>query len=316
MLLMGSKALLCFDKSYICPDVKRHWDTDIICTPEEYAEFERSFSGEKEIKQNPNGKNIAILSREKGIFDFELALPDSTGLSLMNLVKECGLGKIVDKKLDMWAVNPDVVFALKKSHRFLKDSPHFMKTMLDFRYLRDVKNCKVPDALHDWYTQRTKSTYFYKHPNLNVTKADFFKDDGIKYVYDHDSIHEAIKNLEHPAYWYFKEEKAEVKCSKKIFDEQTEEVKLYSVLEETCVLALERSQIPNRYKPVWSPKKSFDFALFKLCTSISSGWWRSYAYENYFKIKSLYDPNYTKIFFEKADAGLVKPYIKTTNQIY
>jgi len=316
MLLMGSKSLLCYDKSYICPDVKRHWDTDIICTPEEYSKFEQTISGEKEIITNPNGKNIAIKSKDKGIFDFELALPDSTGLSLIHLVKENGLGKIVDKSLDMWAVDPNVVFALKKSHRSLKDSPHFMKTMLDYRYLRDEKKCSVPEVLTEWYKQREKSTYFYRHPKLNVTKADFFNDDGIKYIYDHDSIHEQIKHLEHPAYWYFKEEKAEVKCSKKLFDEQTEEIKLYSVLEETYVLALERSQIPNRYKPVWSPKKSFDFALMKLSTSISSGWWREYAYENYFKVKSMYNPNYTKIFFEKADEGVVKPYTKTTNQIY
>ena len=313
---MGSKSLLCYDKTYICPDVKRHWDTDIICTPEDYAKFEHSIPGEKKIVLNSNGKNIAILSKEKGIFDFELALPGSSGEALINLVKEHGLGKLVDKTLGMWAVNPDVVFTLKKSHRFLKDSPHFMKTMLDFRYLRDIKKCSVPDVLTYFYHQRKKETYWYKHPNLNVKKDDFFKDDGIKYVYDHDSIHEAIKNLEHPAYWYFKEEKAEVKCSRKLFDEQSEEVKLYSVLEETCVLALERSQIPNRYAPVWSPRRSFDFALFKLCTSISSGWWRNYAYENYFKVKSMYSPNYAKNFFEKADAGLVKPYIKNTNQIY
>lgn len=313
---MGSKSLLCFDKSYICPNVKRHWDTDIICTPEEYFEFERSISGEKKIVPNSNGKNIAILSKEKGIFDFELALPDSTGLKLIDLVKEFGLGKIVDKSLNMWAVNPNVVFALKKSHRFLKDSPHFMKTMLDYRYLRDEKKCFVPEELNEWFKEREKSTYNYKHPNLNVKKADFFNDDGIKYIYDHDSIHEAIKHLEHPAYWYFKEEKAEVKCSRKLFEAQTEEVKLYSVLEETYVLALERSQIPNRQTPVWSPRKSFEFALFKLCTSISSNWWREYAYENFFIVKSMYNSNYTKLFFEKADAGLVKPFVKITNQAY
>jgi len=314
MLLMGSKALLCYDKSFICPTVKRNWDTDIICTPEEYNKFEQYITGEKKIIPNPNGKNIAIISKEEGIFDFELALPDSTGLDLINLVKKYNLGKLVDKSLDMWAVDPNIIFTLKKSHRFLKDSPFFMKTMLDYRYLRDEKKCYVPEQLSDWYIKREKATYSYKHPNLNVKKSEFFNNDNIKYLFDHDSIHENIKKLEHPAYWYFKEEKAEVKCSKKLFEAQTEEVKLLSVLEETYVLALERSQIPNRNKPVWSPKKSFDFALFKLCTSISSGWWREYAYENFFKVKSMYDDNYAINFFKKADAGLVKPFVKLTNQ--
>lgn len=313
MLLVGSKALICYDKKYICPNAKRHWDTDIICSYEDYQKFEQTISGEKKIIPNKNGKNIAIISKEKGVFDFEIALSGSSGELLIQLVKEHQLGKLVDKRLDMYAANPNVVFALKKSHRFLKDSPHFLKTMYDFKYLRDEMGCSVPEILKEFYTKREKDTYNYSHPKLNVTKNDFFQD---TYQYDHDSIHEQVKMLEHPAYWYFKEEKAEVKCSRKLFEEQTEEVKLYSVLEETYVLALERSQIPNRHKPVWSPKKSFEFALFKLCTSISSGWWRNYAYEQFYKVKEMYNPEYASNFFKKADAGLVKPFSKITNQVY
>lgn len=310
---MGSKALICYDKKYICTNVKRHWDTDIICSYEDYQKFEQSIPGEKKITKNPNGKNIAVISKEKGIFDFEIALNGSTGESLIYLVKEHGLGKLVDKQLDMYTVNPEVAFTLKKSHRFLKDSPHFMKTMLDYRHLRDEMNCKVPEVLNEWYVKREKDTYNYSHPKLNVTKNEFFQD---IYQFDHDDIHRHVKHMEHPAYWYFKEEKAEVKCSRKLFEQQPEQTKLYSVLEETYVLALERSQIPNRYKPIWSPKKSFEFALFKLCTSISSGWWRDYAYENFFKVKSMFDTKYAENFFKKADQGLVKPFEKLTNQVY
>lgn len=313
MLLIGSKALKCYDDKYICPNVKRHWDTDIICSYEDYQKFEQTITGEKKIIPSNKDKNIAIISKEKGIWDFEIAHPGSSGALLVDLVKEHGLSKLVDKTYDMWAVNPDIAFALKKSHRFLKDSPHFLKTMYDFKYLRDKMGCKVPEVLNEWYVKRTKETYNYSHPKLNVSKADFFKD---IYKYDHDSIHENVRHLEHPAYWYFKEEKAEVKCSKKLFEQQSEEIKLFSVLEETYVLALERSQIPNRNNPLWSPKKSFEYALFKLCTSISSSWWRDYAYNNYFNVIQLYDPKYAENFFKKADAGLVKLFNNITDQVY
>lgn len=313
MLLIGSKSLKCYDDKYICPNVRRHWDTDLIATYEEYQKFEQTIPGEKKIIPSNKAKNIAIISKEKGIFDFEIAWDNSSGKMLIDLVKEHGLCKLVDKTHDMYAVNPDVVFTLKKSHRFLRNSPHFLKTMLDFKHLRDEMGCKVPEVLNEFYVKREKDTYNYSHPKLNVSKNEFFQD---VYQWDHDSIHEQIKHLEHPAYWYFKEEKAEVKCSKELFNKQPEEVKLYSVLEETYVLALERSQIPNRNNPVWSPKKSFDYALFKLSTSISSGWWRSYAYEQHFKVKSMYNPEYAKNFFIKADAGLVKPFSKITNQVY
>lgn len=71
-------------------------------------------------------------------------------------------------------------------------------------------------------------------------------------------------------------------------------VQLYGVLEEAYVLALERHQIPNNFKP--DPKASFDIALEKICTSITSGWFREFAWENYYKVQELYSPNYVTKF--------------------
>lgn len=308
MLLVGSKALKCYDDKYICPNVRRHWDTDLIATYEEYQQFEKTISGEKKIIPTNKGKNIAIISKEKGIFDFEIAWTDSTGAMLIDLVKEHGLGKIVDKTHNIYAVNPDVVFTLKKSHRFLKDSPHFLKTMLDFKYLRDEMNCKVPEVLSEFFIAREKSTYWYKHPKLNVSKDDFFKDDGIPYKFDHDTIHLSVMLNDKPAYEYFKEDLAEVNCSKEKFMACPEHIKLSAVLEEAYVLALERSQIPA--PGVWTPKKSFEYALMKISSSITSGWFRNYCYENHFKAKELYNPEYVNKFWIDVDSGLVKPFQK------
>ena len=304
MLLVGSKALKCYNSKYICPKVKRHWDTDIICTYDEFQKFEQSIIGGKKIIKTNGDKNIALLTKEKGIFDFEIALDGSSGLDLINLVKEHALGKLVDRSLNMHAVNPDVVFTLKKSHRFLKNSPHFMKTMLDYKYLRDECGCKIPEALSEFYKKREKETYNYSHPKLNVSKKEFFAD---IYKHDHDSIHEAVKHLDHPAYWYFKEEKAEVKCSKLLFEAQPDQVKIYSGLEEAYVLALERSIIPSG---IWSNKKAFMFALEKLSSSISSGWYRNFIYERFDDIASQYNDNYVNRFNKALDEGIVKPFVK------
>lgn len=199
----------------------------------------------------------------------------------------------------------DILYLLKMSHRYLKNSPHFDKTRQDILLMRSL-GAKIKPEHKDFLKARSKATYNYPHPKLNVDKKDFFKGDAIGYVYDHDSIHEAIKHLSYPAYTYFKDDKAEVFCSKSKFFSLEESYRLLAVLEESYVLALERSQIPYRGKI--SPDKSFKIALTKVCTSITSGWFREYAWEHWDEVYKLYDPNYAEKFFSLADSGLVKSY--------
>lgn len=74
------------------------------------------------------------------------------------------------------------------------------------------------------------------------------------------------------------------------------------------MLALERSQIPHPGK--WTPEKSFMFALEKVCTSITSGWWREYAWEHHEDAVSLYESartDYVDRFKQALAAGVVRP---------
>src|ERR1700748_1315612 len=156
MLLVGSKALKHYGDQYLCPDVKRTWDTDLIATYDEFIKFKNKITLPKKIIPLNKGKNIALVVKESIPYDFEIAWENSSGELLMKLVKEYNLAKIVNEEDDVWAVNPDVVFTLKKSHRFLKDSPHFLKTMRDYKFLRDNCECKVPEVLDadNFYKQR------------------------------------------------------------------------------------------------------------------------------------------------------------------
>ncbi len=307
MLLIGSKALQIYGEQYLCPTVKRTWDTDFIATYDEFQKFKNNLSGPKKIIPLHKGKSIALITKEHGIFEFELAWENSTGEQLIRLVKENNLSKLIDVGNDIWVVNPDVVFALKKSHRYLKDSPHFLKTMRDYKWLRDQCGCKVPEVLEkEFIKEREKATYWYKHPKLNVSKDDFFKDDNIKYIYDHDTIHLSVKLLDKPAYEYFKEPGSEVKCSKVLFNQLPEKTKLAAVCEESYVLALERSQIP--FPGTWTARKSFEYALMKIASSISSGYFREYCYEQYDKALTMYNDNYVNKFWDDVKSGLVKPF--------
>jgi hypothetical protein len=202
---------------------------------------------------------------------------------------------------------------LKMSHRFKKNSTHFAKTMADIKLLRwHLALGALPVLSKEqkkWLKKREKETYNYKHPRLsNVTKKEFFNDDGIDYRFDHDSIHEAIKRLERPAYDYFKDDTQEVATSRELFEACNLTIRLTAVLEEAYVLSLERCIIPYDVKEPARRRWAFDYALEKVCTSITSGWFRDFAWENYQNVKDMYDPEYVERFFNAVERGEVKPY--------
>lgn len=309
MLLIGSKALKYWsDQLGFQMHRKPGRDTDYIATMDQIKAFlvDLKPNAVRQIDEN----HLAAFKGPRDnpeIYEFEIAWPGSTAEELLNHFHGVdGAG--------LWVASLPALLGLKHSHRFKKDSPHFHKTMADWRFLRSkvaelqIGRTNITDDPFwgPWIKRREKETYTNSHPKLNVTKKDFFKESGqLKYSFDHDSIHLAVKHLEHPAYWYFKEDKAEVKCSRAKFDAQDHLTKLYSGLEETYVLALERSQIPF---PGTDPKLSFDIAAAKICSSISSGWWRSWIYEHFHEWTALYDPNYVERFRAGLAAGVVKPF--------
>lgn len=226
------------------------------------------------------------------------------------LTEDCTTALLFDYLDDMYEAevgyypNVDMLYTLKMSHRYLKNSPHFYKTMVDIRFMRKL-GAEIFDQ--EWYVDRIKETYDYQHPKLNVASKDFFTS-NVNYVYNHDSIHLAMAHLDKPAYQYYMSGNAEVHCSKETFLSQPRAICMFGVLEEVYVLALERSQIPNNFKV--DPKVSFMIALEKVCTSITSGWFREYAWENYEIIKHLYDETYVDKFKAGLESGIIQPFEK------
>lgn len=298
MLLVGSKALQFFGTQFITPGVNRTWDNDWVSTYNEFISFKKL---NKTKNTNLISKKYISTIVKNEIHEFEIAWQKSSARDLLELAKNNK--SVAFKYKDYYIATPDLVFTLKKSHRFLRNSPHFIKTMLDYNHLKSI-GCSIPESLKEWYKKREKETYWYSHPNLNVSKDEFFKTDIVPYIYDHDTLHLSVAHLDKPAYEYFKKDNAEVNCSKELFEQLPEYIKLYAVLEEAYVLALERSQIPA--PGIWTPRKSFEYALFKVASSITSGFFREYAYNNYFKVLNMYSESYIDRFQKGLKTGLVK----------
>jgi len=171
----------------------------------------------------------------------------------------------------------DMLFTLKTSHRYLKNSPHFWKTVHDYHLMKRLGAVVRPEW-QEMLKAREKETYNYAHPKLNQSKMGFFNGDQVNYVYDHDSVHRAVALFERPAYELFQKDGAEVQVDRAKFLVLPLERQLASVVEEACVLAIERSLVPH--PGGMTPEQAWRFALSKVCTSITSGWWREFAFEH------------------------------------
>ena len=135
-----------------------------------------------------------------------------------------------------------------------------------------------------------------KHPKLKTGKDQFFEEAEFK-IFDHDSIHRAIALGSVPAYTLMLD--GEVWCSRKKWDALSEEDKLRCVVEESAILALERSIIPSLYLDCQfrGAQWAYEYALSKVCTSITSGFFREYAIEHWEQAVKL-RPDYVSKFFE------------------
>lgn len=310
MLLIGSAALNVWDKGILN---RKPCDLDFVTDIDTYECFRAALPQGNIASFGPiqDAKKMVIELRDGMVMEFEIAWQGTTAAALLDLVpKDVQTGIIDARRLiktgfqHILVASPGLCYVLKQSHKFLKDSPHFLKTMRDIQALERSTTVSISPFYEQWFKARQAETYNYKHPNLSQSKKSFFSGDQVTYVYDHDSIHVAMAIYGSPAYTYFKKDGADVAVDRQKWEALPLDIKLASVLEETYVLALERSQIP--FKGLKTPRWSFEKALMKVCTSITSGWWRDFAYNHYDQVLARYDETYVDRFWLGVSAGTVK----------
>lgn len=288
-------------------------DVDIICSYDDFTKYAETDTCKKVYPSS--GARKLIAQHNIGLMiEAEITWDGSNAKELFDLIvnderTECS----VFKGGAFYYPSIDVLYMLKMSHRYLRNSPAFLKTLQDIKALRE-HGAKFDERYMEWYKKREKETYYYDHPSLDKTKKEFFTD-NVQYVYDHDSIHESVKILEKPAYTYFMKDGAEVATDKNKFFNLPVDIQLAAVMEESYVLAIERHQVPNDFKP--NPHQSFLLALEKVCTSITSGYFREFAWENYHIVADLYeDYNKDETYVDKFKKALYDGNIKSFTRGY
>lgn len=301
MILIGSRAL-----KLRCPQAfdRKCSDFDFVCTQEEYDQWlEKNFSRINIIKQYSvlDGKKLIIEGDTN--LEFELIKPGNSCELLQELVNQdpetinTSFGQVP---------NVDLLFTIKSSHKYLKNSPFFWKTVKDYHTMKHL-GASIRPEYQEFHKVREDETYaVQKHPKLNQSKKDFFVETDNFYQWDHDDIHNAVKKFDQPAYRYYMKDNSEVMSCKVKFNNCSREIQLAGGVEEASTLAIERSLVPS--PGVMTPKQAWLFALSKVCSSITSGFFRKYCYENIFEIINLYDPEYHNKFLKGVENGTVRKF--------
>lgn len=297
MLLIGSAALGRHIDGYRTPV-----DYDYIGTIEEYHDTVSYFKTLGWLKAAyPISANSMVIKTEnegiRHIYEFSIAWPGNSNEDILKHNEKYNAGRDI--------ASLDMLYMIKLSHRFKKNSVHFRKTMADIRSMREL-DVNVSKSLKKILKKREKETYTYAHPNLSQNKNQFFQERESFYVYEHDDIHVAVATEDSPAYTQFSMDGEEVRVDKDKWDALPLRTKLLAGLEESYVLALERSLVPH--PGVLTPKQAFDKALEKVCTSITSGWFREFCWEHYHEIQALYDESFVSKFEAALAAGRIRKF--------
>jgi hypothetical protein len=186
-------------------------------------------------------------------------------------------------------MNLEGLALMKRSH--LWRAYHFDKHITMY-HKHLAKYAKWDDpvwvALLKERTKLTKEAYPQRNPSLDQTNKDFF-DDAVKKVFDHDWIHELVAYYDRPLFERLKKPEKFDKawCERDLWDAFSPEDKSRCVAEEAHVIACERFMIPNDWN--YSPKRAYFQAVNKVCTTLTSGWFRDHAIDHFPEVIQLFN---------------------------
>src|SRR6185436_4716425 len=152
MILIGSRALM-IRAPYILNRSPK--DFDWICTEKEFDHW----ITEQSFKAQPT--DVSVISENKRIMrgavncEFEIIRPGTSSELLQSLVFEDS--ETIETPFGL-VPSLDLLFTIKCSHRYLKNSPHFWKNLSDYHLMKRV-GAQVKDNLSSFLKLREKETY-------------------------------------------------------------------------------------------------------------------------------------------------------------
>lgn len=275
MLIIGSTA----------SKLREPEDLDVIATPFETSKLTGVEATDRFYSVIKDGKRTDIF----------VAHPNSTGERYLNYCNATTSEVVAPL---------DVVLSIKNSHKYIYRG----KFRKSFKHLMDYSELLKITKLTPELTELSKSwgeefiLSFNEAelkrlhlPKLKGKDSTVFFTDKVKYYYEHDSIHEIMAHYDKPMYLRTKIDET-VECHKSLFESLSHEDKIKQVLEECYVIALERCLYPlikgESNIPAFTHKDAFKYALVRVSTNLTGGWFRKFSADNFSDIFASYDEGY------------------------
>jgi hypothetical protein len=209
-------------------------------------------------------------------------------------------GECLFDRLPLDVVDVEYQMLMKRSHLYW--NVHWEKSIADYHELKR-HSLKLQRKHQDFLRLRLAENELKwgKIPTVDydVENAEFFDRSAcVGRVFYHDDLHEAVRYYNVPLYLACKSDKTKARLDRLMFELWDDEQKQRLVREEAMVIALERVVIPKTLAgaPV-DAQDAYSYALRRLCTNLSSGWFREYAIENWHQLKAA-DIDYVSKFRE------------------
>lgn len=294
MLLIGSRAMEKF-----IPVGRTPKDYDYIATIEEVREFiAENLDVARRVKSTDDIVSCFINST---LYEFHIAKP---GSALEGYLKHNDGREFADMS---------TLYSIKLGHiHFPVSQLKFTKHINDLTLLGALlsRNDKLEHLTKKHYVDTEQRLGKLKTPGLSMKPSRFF-DQSDKHVirwFDHDDIHRVVAKKEKPMYSYMQQDPDLAQCSKALWLKFPTLDKIQCVLEEAYVIALERKIIPMIFggASYCDSETAFDWALWRICTNLCSGWFRRFAIDYYAEIMAYHNLNYASDFFDALDESKIK----------
>lgn len=297
MILIGSRAAQHWIPAFRAPD-----DWDVIATLDEVRDLAARL-GDRLVSLVPSAETKLDARLACGTrLEIELAetIPSSARLHRMAhpaCVDVFGAGAHVP--------SPTVLYVLKRSH--IHRPIHWRKNIDDLHSLKPLADAEPAAELLELLRERRAETDArapMRVPSLAMSNSDFFRQSriAVKQIYPHDAYHWAIAYEDRPMFSRLKRERGSARCERHLFDAMSEIQRLRCVREETMAIALERYIVPGQ---LTDAAEAYLAALERVSTTLTSGWFREFAIDNYPLLKTP-DIDYVARFRERLAWALTQ----------
>lgn len=190
-----------------------------------------------------------------------------------------------------WVPSKEILFALKKSH--VTFPINWYKNISDYHYLKDnyfkdfdIKSDSTVFKLYMYRKQETNARIKTK-VDLQMSNEEFFNQHNVNRLVNHDKLHEMVAMYDVPMHTKIRKDQDSAYCDESLWNQLTIDEKYATVQEEACVIALERAILPKMVKklPV-NHTTAYNWAIMRICTTLTKGWFREFAVENWTKVNT------------------------------